>query len=63
MYINSWKKILALVVMVLLFAISIPPSINEGHFNVRVRTMAAGHPDKGIDNTTILQFKASCKDN
>ena len=31
MYDNSWKKILALVVMVLLVAISIPPSINGGH--------------------------------
>jgi len=25
-------------------------------FNVRVKTMAAGHPDAGIDNTTMLQF-------
>ncbi len=25
-------------------------------FNVRVKTMAAGHPDEGIDNTTVLQF-------
>jgi len=25
-------------------------------FNVRVKTMAAGHPEAGIDNTTTLQF-------
>jgi hypothetical protein len=25
-------------------------------FNVRVKTMAAGHPEVGIDNTTVLQF-------
>jgi len=25
-------------------------------FNVRIKTMAAGHPDAGIDNTTVLQF-------
>ena len=25
-------------------------------FNVRVRTQAAGHPEAGIDNTTLLQF-------
>ena len=25
-------------------------------FSVRVKTMAAGHPDAGIDNTTVLQF-------
>jgi hypothetical protein len=25
-------------------------------FNVQVQTMAAGHPEAGIDNTTILQF-------
>jgi len=30
-------------------------------FNVRVKTMAAGHPDEGIDNTTILQFTVRCR--
>ncbi|MCK4348676.1 MAG: hypothetical protein KAW47_08675, partial [Thermoplasmatales archaeon] len=25
-------------------------------FSVRVKTMAAGHPGEGIDNTTLLQF-------
>jgi len=25
-------------------------------FNVRVKTMAAGHPNEGIDNSTVLQF-------
>jgi len=25
-------------------------------FSVRVKTMAAGHPNEGIDNTTVLQF-------
>lgn len=32
-------------------------------FNVRVKTVAAGHPEAGIDNTTILQFTVSCKGN
>ena len=30
-------------------------------FNVRVSTMAAGHPEHGIDNTTLLQFTVRCK--
>ena len=32
-------------------------------FNVRVSTMAVGHPAAGIDNTTILQFTVRCKGN
>ena len=30
-------------------------------FLVRVSTMAAGHPEQGIDNTTVLQFTARCR--
>ena len=30
-------------------------------FNVRVSTMAAGHPEHGIDNTTLLQFTVRCR--
>jgi len=30
-------------------------------FTVRVSTMAAGHPEAGIDNTTLLQFTVRCR--
>lgn len=30
-------------------------------FNIRCTTMAAGHPEAGIDNTTILQFTVRCR--
>ena len=29
-------------------------------FNVRVSTMATGHPEHGIDNTTLLKFTVRC---
>jgi len=32
-------------------------------FIVRVKTMAAGHPDEGIDNSTILQFTVRSRGN
>ena len=55
MYDNSWKKILALVVMVLLFAISIPPSINGQHIqedmNISYQRLCNGILRGNIDLT------------